>query len=117
MTKEVADLRYADRFVTYLFGYGEDNMVIDGFGTAMFMNHSCAPNCETEDDNGHIFVTALRDIAPGEELVYEYNLYDSDSNDEEGTCRCGAPGCRGTMFSDLELERRARLDPRKYPRK
>ena len=23
--------------------------VIDGFGTAMFLNHSCAPNCETED--------------------------------------------------------------------
>ena len=107
MTKDVADQRYADRFVTYLFGYGEDNMVIDGFGTAMFMNHSCDPNCETEDDDGHIYVTALRDIAPSEELVYEYNLYDSD--DEEGVCHCGAAQCRGTMFSPLELERRAKL--------
>ena len=105
MTKAIADLRYADRHVTYLFGYGEGDMVIDGFGTAMFMNHSCNPNCETEDDNGHIYVLALRDIAAGEELVYEYNLYDSD--DEEGTCHCGAPQCRGTMFSDRELERRA----------
>ncbi len=107
MTKAVADLRYADRFVTYLFGYGEGDMVIDGFGTAMFMNHSCDPNCETEDDNDHIYVTALRDIAAGEELVYEYNLYDSD--DEEGTCHCGALQCRGTMFSDRELERRAKV--------
>ena len=120
MTKAVADLRYADRFVTYLFGYGEGDMVIDGFGTAMFMNHSCNPNCETEDDNGHIYVLALRDIAAGEELVYEYNLYDSD--DEEGTCHCGAPQCRGTMFSDRELERRAKVKaaalkrrPRKAP--
>ncbi len=107
MTKAVADLRYADRHVTYLFGYGDGDMVIDGFGTAMFMNHSCDPNCETEDDNGHIYVLALRDIAAGEELVYEYNLYDSD--DEEGTCHCGAPQCRGTMFSDRELKRRAKV--------
>ncbi|WP_263384253.1 SET domain-containing protein [Granulicella arctica] len=106
MTKEVADERYADRFVTYLFGYGDGNMVIDGFGTPMFINHSCAPNCETEDDNDHIYVLALRDIAAGEELTYEYNLYDSD--DEEGSCHCGAPNCRGTMFSDLELARRAK---------
>jgi SET domain-containing protein len=106
MTKEVADERYADRFVTYLFGYGEGDMVIDGFGTPMFMNHCCNPNCETEDDNDHIYVIALRDIAAGEELTYEYNLYDSD--DEEGTCYCGAPNCRGTMFSDLELTRRAK---------
>jgi SET domain-containing protein len=107
MTKEVADERYTDRFVTYLFGYGDNEMVIDGFGTAMFINHSCDPNCETEDDNDHIYVIALRDIAAGEELTYEYNLYDSD--DEEGTCYCGAPRCRGTMFSNLELERRAKV--------
>jgi len=107
MTKEVADERYTDRFVTYLFGYGDGEMVIDGFGTAMFINHSCDPNCETEDDNDHIYVVAIRDIAAGEELTYEYNLYDSE--DEEGDCHCGAPKCRGTMFSDLELARRAKL--------
>lgn len=107
MTKEVADERYADRLVTYLFGYGDEGRVIDGFGTAMFINHSCDPNCETEDDNDRIYVVAIRDIAAGEELTYEYNLYDSE--DEEGTCYCGAPQCRGTMFSDLELKRRAKI--------
>ncbi len=114
MTKAVADERYADRFVTYLFGYGDKNMVIDGFGTPMFINHSCNPNCETEDDNDHIYVTALRDIAAGEELTYEYNLYDSD--DEQGDCHCGAPQCRGNMFSDLELARRTTI-ARKAARK
>jgi SET domain-containing protein len=107
MTKETADERYDGRLVTYLFGYGDEGRVIDGFGTAMFINHSCDPNCETEDDNDRIFVVAIRDIAAGEELTYEYNLYDSE--DEEGTCYCGAPQCRGTMFSDLELERRAKI--------
>jgi len=107
LTKEAADDLYQDRFVTYLFGYGDRNMVIDGFGTGMFVNHSCAPNCETIDDDGHIFVNAIRDIAAGEELLYEYNLYDSDEDSQD--CYCGAKKCRGTMFSDLELRRRKKL--------
>jgi SET domain-containing protein len=107
MTKEVADDLYQDRFVTYLFGYGDGDMVIDGFGTGMFVNHSCAPNCETIDEDGHIYVNAIRDIAAGEELLYEYNLYDSDEDSQD--CYCGAKRCRGTMFSDLELKRRKKL--------
>lgn len=107
MTKDVADERYADRSVTYLFGYGEGDMVIDGFGTPMFMNHCCTPNCETEEIDERIFVVALRAIAAGEELVYEYHLYDSDDATQD--CYCGASNCRGTMFSIAEIERRTRL--------
>ena len=81
------------------------------FAAAMFVNHSCAPNCETEEDNGRVFIKAIRNIAAGEELVYEYNLHDSD--DESADCYCGAPHCRGTMFSDDELKRRARKAKRK----
>jgi len=107
LAKDLADHRYAERVVTYLFGVGDRDIVIDGFGTGMFLNHSCDPNCETEDRFGRVYVTATRDIAAGEELVYEYNLYDSDLTDT-CDCYCGAPQCRGTMFSDLELKRRAR---------
>jgi SET domain-containing protein len=105
-TKDEANERYKDRFITYLFSCGDDGMIIDGFGTAMFINHSCDPNCETEDIDGRIFVKAIRNIAAGEELTYEYNLHDSD--DEEGDCYCGAARCRGTMFSNDEVKRRAR---------
>jgi SET domain-containing protein len=115
ISKEVADERYADRPVTYLFGFGTKGDVIDGFGTAMFLNHSCAPNCETEDRNGRIFIKAIRDIAAGEELLYEYNLYDSD--DEDATCYCGAAQCRGTMFSEDELKRQARKKARDKAKK
>ena len=107
-TKKVADARYADRFLTYLFSFGEEGTVIDGFGTAMFLNHCCEPNCETEEDDGRIFISAIRDIAAGEELTYEYNLHDSD--DEPGVCCCGTPACRGTMFSEDEVKRRARRE-------
>ena len=81
-------------------------MVIDGFGTAMFINHSCDPNCESDNVDGRVFIVAIRDITAGEELTYEYNLYDSD--DDEQDCYCGATKCRGTMFSEAEVKRRAR---------
>ncbi len=106
--KTVADERYGGRPVTYLFGFGEDGDVIDGFATAMFLNHSCAANCETEERDERIFIRALHDIKAGEELVYDYHLYDSDLS-EEAPCHCGAPGCRGTMYSEAELVRRAKL--------
>jgi SET domain-containing protein len=111
MSKAEADTRYEDRLVTYLFSCG-DNLVIDGFGTAMFFNHCCDPNCESEQDaENRIFISAMRDIAAGEELTYEYNLHDSEEETQD--CYCGATICRGTMFSDYELKRRARAVRRK----
>jgi len=111
MSKAVADARYEGRPVTYLFSCG-GNTVIDGFGMAMFLNHSCDPNCETEQDSNHrIFISTLRDVAAGEELTYEYNLYDSDEDSQD--CYCGTLNCRTTMFSALELKRRARIAKRK----
>jgi uncharacterized protein len=103
-TKQEADERYKDRYITYLFSCG--GTVIDGFGSAMFINHCCDPNCETIEDEGRIFICAVRDIAAGEELTYEYHLHDSD--DAEGDCHCGVEKCRGTMFSEDEVKRRAR---------
>jgi uncharacterized protein len=110
-TKDEADERYKDRFITYLFSTGNGD-VIDGFGAAMFINHSCDPNCETEHIGDEIWVVAIRNIAPGEELTYEYNLHDSDEEDE-ADCHCGASSCRGTMYSEDEVKRRARVAKRK----
>jgi SET domain-containing protein len=107
MTKAEADERYASRDITYLFGVHDRDTVIDGFGTPMFINHCCEPNCQTEENDGHIYVLALRNIAAGEELTYEYHLYDSDEDDQP--CYCGTEGCRGTMFSDEEIKRRKKL--------
>ena len=111
-SKDAADERYKDRFITYLFSAGKE--VIDGFGTAMFLNHSCDPNCEAEEVEGRIWIKAIRDIVPGEELTYEYNLHDSD---DEADCHCGAAQCRGTMFSEAEVRRRARQARKKIDAK
>ncbi|MHB8301785.1 MAG: SET domain-containing protein [Acidobacteriaceae bacterium] len=104
--KDEADLRYENKPITYLFAIGDGTQVIDGHGTAMFINHSCDANCETEEIDGRVWITAIRDIAAGEELCYDYCLYDGDEAD--APCNCGAKTCRRSMFSPEELKRRAR---------
>ena len=94
--KDVADERYEGRDITYLFSCGDDGTVIDGFGIAMFINHSCEPNCEVDEIKGRVWIMAMRDIVAGEELVWDYNLYDDE---DPAPCHCGAPKCRGTMYS------------------
>ena len=108
--KKAADKKYQDSPTTYLFGLGDGSNVIDGHGVAMFINHSCEPNCETGEVRGHVWIKALRDIKAGEELTYDYNLYDGD--DDEARCNCGAPECRKSMYSPEELKRRERAAKR-----
>ncbi len=104
--KQQADARFKDSKITYLFGVGDGSTVINGFGMAMYINHSCDPNCETEEVDGQVWVMSLRAIAPGEELTYDYNLYDGDEDDAR--CYCGARTCRKTMYSPEEIARRKR---------
>jgi SET domain-containing protein len=89
-----------------------DGRVIDGGrrgNDARWINHACEPNCEACEDDGRVYIHALRDIDTGEELNYNYALI----YDERHTpalkrlfeCRCGTPGCTGTM---LAPKRRAR---------
>ncbi|MBV9669787.1 MAG: SET domain-containing protein-lysine N-methyltransferase [Acidobacteriales bacterium] len=111
MSKEEADRLYEDRDITYLFGIGDGTTVIDGYGMAAFLNHSCDPNCETDERNGRIFIYAIRNIRAGEELVYDYNLYDGEL-DDPAQCYCGTSKCRGTMYSPEEIERREKLKSR-----
>jgi len=104
MTKSEADRHYEDSPVTYLFGLGDGSMVIDGHSAAMFINHSCNPNCETEEIDGRVWIKAIRNIAAGEEITYDYCLY--DGGDDEAMCNCGAKNCRGTMYSPEEVKSR-----------
>jgi hypothetical protein len=104
LSKEAADACYDESPITYLFGLGDGSMVIDGHCMAMFINHSCAANCETREKRGHVWITAIRDIEAGEEITYDYCLY--DGGEDEAICNCGAKKCRGSMYSREELRRR-----------
>ena len=104
ISKKEADRMFADSPVTYLFGLGDGKIVIDGHAMTMFINHSCDPNCETEEVDGRVWIKAIRNIAPAEEITYDYCLY--DGGDDEAICNCGATKCRGTMYSREEIRRR-----------
>ena len=108
ISKQEADDKYENCPITYLFGIGDGEVVIDGHGVAMFINHSCDPNCETEEIEGHIWIIALRNIAAGEELTYDYQLYDG-GDDGTAVCTCGTRKCRKSMYSREELRKRARV--------
>ena len=110
ISKRKADLHFKDSRITYLFGIGDGSTVISGHGMAMYINHSCDPNCETEELDGQVWVMSLRAIEPGEELTYDYNLYDGD--EDEARCNCGSANCRKSMYSPEELKRRARAAKR-----
>jgi hypothetical protein len=57
-----------------------------------------------------VWIFALRDIAPGEELVWDYNLYDDE---DPAPCYCGSPKCRGTMYSREWMAKMRRRKARK----
>jgi SET domain-containing protein len=104
LSKDQADKDYENSTITYLFGLGNGKIVIDGHSMAMFINHSCDPNCETTEENDRIWIKSIRKIAAGEEITYDYCLY--DGADDEAICNCGAKTCRGTMYSPTEIRRR-----------
>lgn len=73
---------------------------IDGnvpWNTARLINHSCEPNCEAWQTGKKIFIHALRDIASGEELTFDYG-FDVDCY-EDHPCRCGRGACVGYIVS------------------
>jgi uncharacterized protein len=105
LTNAGADAIYDHSPRTYLFGLIDGEHVIDGDGIAAFINHSCDPNCEADEVRGHVIIRAIRGIFSGEEIAYDYNLYDGDLNDL-ALCFCGTKSCRGSMYSEEELRRR-----------
>lgn len=62
-------------------------------GPADYVNHSCDPNSGL---SGQIALVAMCEIAPGEEISFDYAMSDVTDYDEF-QCECGAPDCRGVV--------------------
>jgi SET domain-containing protein len=117
ISHEEADRRYEGRDPddnhTFLFIVDKRTVIDAGVhgNDARFINHSCDPNCETSIEEGHIFIDAIRSIARGEELTYDYQIVrearDPPDIDEIFACKCGAASCRGTMLWPPRREQRA----------
>jgi SET domain-containing protein len=96
-----------DPFHTFFFVLSSGK-VIDGNdqgNDARWINHSCEPNCESEEGAGgkRVYIKTLREIGRGEELNYDYGLVMdgkvTKKDRRDYGCRCGSALCRGTMLA------------------
>lgn len=71
-----------------------------------YVNHSCDPNAGVRDDKGRIVLFALRPIARGDEITFDYATTQAGHH-MTISCACGSPLCRKTIadFRDMPGER------------
>lgn len=106
ISHDEADSRYpADDSTHTMLFIVDDEIVIDATrigNSARWINHSCRPNCESVDEEGRIYIEAMRDIRAGEEITYDYNLILEERHTpaakRENPCFCGEKRCRGTLL-------------------
>jgi cyanophycin synthetase len=81
-------------------------------GVMVLVNHSCEPNCgvQIRPASREIEVRALRPIAAGEEITFDYNTFEYELDHGGSQCTCGAATCRGRVpgFKHVAAEVRAR---------
>ena len=103
--KQWADFEDDGDNYAFLFDVGKGRVIdpFDNGNDARFINHSCRPNCEAVLSRGRIFIEAIQDISPEEEITYDYSLtLDREPTPPETKrhpCRCGSRGCRKTLFA------------------
>jgi len=89
-----------DRYSLWL----ADGVFFDMVDQTRFINHSCDPNAKveaslTDDGRASATIIALRPIAIGEEVSYDYAFPASLAE----PCRCGSPRCRGLIIDEDAL--------------
>ena len=128
ISHDEADRRYDDETMdehhTFLFTVSGRTVIdatVDG-NESRYINHSCDPNCESEIERGRVFIYAMRDIAVGEELFYDYAYERSGDETEEDErryrCLCGTAACRGSIMEPMETfqERQRKATRARRPR-
>ncbi len=88
----------------YLFILNDD-FDLDGDvpeNLARFVNHSCQPNSESQQDEETIWIQTLRDIQKGEEITINYGFGLEDHT--ENPCQCGSSDCVGYMVAEDHFE-------------
>lgn len=122
LTPREAEARYPDvpgeRHHTFLFALedavdGEDvDVVVDASvdgNDARFLNHACVPNCDVVVEDARLWIETVRDVAPGEELTYDYAFVLPERHTPAAKrrypCACGAAACRGTMLVPKKARR------------
>lgn len=92
----------ADRFVQVT----PDHYMGPSGGIDDLINHSCQPNAGLRFTTAGVFLIAIRPIAPGDEITWDYSTTLSGAN-WHMICRCQSVGCRRVIgnFETLSPER------------
>lgn len=78
----------------------EPGLWIDGSepaNPARHANHSCDPTAEMVRGEDGLLLVALRDLAPGDEITFDYGFGLADALAHP--CRCAAAGCVGRIVA------------------
>jgi SET domain-containing protein len=105
---QAAAARAERRGNRYLYEVSK-NRTIDGTprsNVARYANHSCNPNAESVIWRGRVFLKALRNIRPGEEIVYDYGTDYLKNVIGRSNCKCSR--CRRRRARKARERRRAR---------
>ena len=80
----------------YLFRCSARRLIDGGIGGsgAEFINHACAPNLVARFDHRRVFLSSLRPIAKGAELLLDYHVRGDIA---PIPCLCASPTCRGFL--------------------
>ncbi|HEY9595280.1 MAG TPA: SET domain-containing protein-lysine N-methyltransferase [Spirochaetia bacterium] len=90
-------LRYDQTSVdTYALQIGPDLYIGESGGLDDLVNHSCEPNAGFHIEGTDADLYAIRAIAPGEEILFDYSTT-LDEDDFTMACRCGTPSCRSLI--------------------
>ena len=75
-----------------------------------YVNHSCNPNAGFGKG---LTLVALRGIARGEEVTWDYSTAIDEDDFDGFACQCGATNCRSTVlsFRHLGVAERQRINP------
>lgn len=65
---------------------------------AKHANHGCVANAGLVVRDGRLFLVALRDMGPDEEILFDYGFGLAESLAHP--CRCGSPGCPGRILAE-----------------
>jgi hypothetical protein len=89
--------RYWDtepRLAENCFRYSAERYLNPEGEIGQYANHSCNPNAGIVKQDRKLWLKAIADIAPGEEVTHDYSTLLGTDDVWKMRCNCGAAGCR-----------------------
>jgi SET domain-containing protein len=100
--------RRGSEFSANCLRFGPHTYLDPGTNAGRWLNHSCEPNAGLRKAHGRLYLFAVRRIAAGTEIVFDYSTTIGDDDIWTMRCRCGRARCRGTIRNFGSLPARVR---------